>query len=140
MADLWTELAEKIKGLGTNWTAYATIGSFVLYLLGYLTLRFHLSILGIGTDLAVLDERYLFTGARFIVYLVSSVPTVVLLVLLLATIIYLPYRLLPGGIRTKLACLGASRWQEIRAWWSEPTRLALTGIIFSVLSIQSSTA
>ena len=74
MADLWQDLGDKIKGLAAAWTAYTALGSFTLYLLGYLTLRFHLTALGISTDLAVLDERYLFAGAKFLVYLVSSKP------------------------------------------------------------------
>jgi len=74
VADGWTVLSDRVKTLAVDWTAYAALGSFVLYLLGYLTLRFHLTVLGIGTDLNVLDERYLFAGAKFLVYLVSTVP------------------------------------------------------------------
>ena len=68
MADLWTELSEKAKAFAADWAAYAALGSFALYLPGYLSLRFHLTALGIGTDLAVLDERYLFAGAKSLVY------------------------------------------------------------------------
>ena len=57
MADLWDTLGERIKAVGGSWAAYTAVGSFVLYVLGYLALRFHLTALGIGTDLAVLDER-----------------------------------------------------------------------------------
>ena len=78
MADLLQELNERIKALAGDWTKYTVVGSFLLYVVGYLTLRFHLTAIGIGTDLAVLDERYLFTGARFFVYLVSAVPNIVL--------------------------------------------------------------
>ena len=74
MADLGSELSDKLKELGANWAVYSALGSFALYLLGYLSLRFHLTVLGVGTDLAVLDERYLFAGTRFLVYVVSSVP------------------------------------------------------------------
>ena len=76
---------EQPKALAGNWATYSAIGSFALYLLGYLALRFHLTVLGIGTDLAVLDERYLFAGAKFLVYLVMSVPIVVLVALVLGT-------------------------------------------------------
>ena len=79
MADLLHELNERVKALGGDWGKYTLVGSFLLYVVGYLTLRFHLTAIGIGTDLAVLDERYLFTGARFLVYLVSAVPSIVLL-------------------------------------------------------------
>jgi len=72
VADGWTALSDKAKTFAVDWTAYAALGSVVLYLLGYLALRFHLTVLGIGTDLSVLDERYLFAGAKFLVYLVSA--------------------------------------------------------------------
>lgn len=129
---LWKELSERIKALAGNWTSYSILGSFVLYLLGYLSLRFRLAVLGIGTDLFVLDERYIFAGARFLVYLVSSIPIVVMLVLILLALMYLPYRILPGRIRGFIRDLGERIW----TWWSDPTRLSLTGIIFSVIMIQ----
>ncbi len=101
MTDVWKILNEKIKGVGGAWTAYMAVGSFALYLLGYLSLRFQLTVLGIGTDLTVLDERYLFAGARFMIYLVSAVPIVVLVALALSAVIYLPYRILPGAFGQK---------------------------------------
>ena len=78
MPDLLQDLGEHVKGFADNWTKYS-IGSFLLYGVGYLALRFHLTALGIATDLAVLDERYLFTGARFLVYLVASIPIILLI-------------------------------------------------------------
>jgi hypothetical protein len=57
-----------------RWALFAGFGSFLLYLFGYLTLRFHLGVLGVDTGLSVLDERYLFAGAQFLVYLLTSVP------------------------------------------------------------------
>ena len=130
MADLTQTVAERIKLIGGSWTAYMAVGSFVLYVLGYLALRFHLTALGIGTDLAVLDERYLFTGARFLVYVAASMTSAVLLGLLLFALLYLPYRLLPAPRRTRLieasTTLAASR----------PAWLLLVGIVFSVAIIQ----
>ena len=81
MSDLLQDLGASVSALGGNWTKYSVVGSFVLYLFGYLAVRFHLTAIGIGTDLAVLDERYLFAGARFFVYLVSSVPSILLILL-----------------------------------------------------------
>ena len=89
MADPLRDLGEQIAALGSHRTAYTVIGSFLLYVIGYLTLRFHLTVLGIGTDLAVLDERYVFTGARFLVYLVSSVPMLVLIALPVSVVLWL---------------------------------------------------
>jgi len=49
------EGGEKGKKVEGAWAALAAIGSFILYFLGYLTLRFHLTAFGVSTDLAVLD-------------------------------------------------------------------------------------
>lgn len=57
-----------------KWALIAGCGSFLLYLFGYLVLRFHLTVLGVDTGLSTLDERYLFAGAQFLVYLVTSLP------------------------------------------------------------------
>ncbi len=125
MADLLHELNERVKALGGDWGKYTLVGSFLLYVVGYLTLRFHLTAIGIGTDLAVLDERYLFTGARFLVYFVSAVPNIVLLGLPLAALAWVIHRLLPAGAR---AAAGA--------WLSKPGRLTVAGIVFCVAMIQ----
>ena len=65
MEGVLQELNERIKALSGDWSKYTVVGSFLLYVVGYLALRFHLTAIGVGTDLAVLDERYLFTGANF---------------------------------------------------------------------------
>jgi hypothetical protein len=141
LADLWNEIKEKSKAVAGNWASYVTLGSFVLYLLGYLSLRFHLTTLGIGTDLSVLDERYVFTGARFLVYLFSTVPIIVFFALLLAlllalplSLVYLLYRLAAKKSARIKAFGGVGK--RLIAWWSSPGRIALTGIILSVLLIQ----
>ena len=125
MSDLLQKLNERIKSLGGDWSKYTVVGSFLLYVIGYLALRFHLTAIGIGTDLAVLDERYLFTGARFLVYLVSSVPNLVLAGLPLAALAWGVHRLLPEGVRAGVC-----------AWIMRPARLTLVGILFAVLMIQ----
>lgn len=125
MSDLWRDVGARISALGSNWTTYTVVGSFVLYVVGYLTLRFHLSAIGIATDLSVLDERYLFTGARFVVYLVSSVPSIVLIALPVALLMWVLGRIAPEhGLR------------RVGAWISHPSRLTLFGIVFAVIVIQ----
>lgn len=121
MADTIEPLAGKLKELAGSWASYTALGSFALYVVGYLSLRFHLTALGIGTDLAVLDERYLFTGAKFLVYFLSSIPIVVPITL----VGWLLARLISARIREKT-----------RAWLSHPARLALAGIAISVVMIQ----
>lgn len=125
MADLLQDLGARVTALGGAWPKYSVVGSFLLYVVGYLALRFHLTAIGIGTDLAVLDERYLFTGARFLVYLVSSVPNILLVALPAALIVRLASRLLPTATRA-----------SVSAWAKEPTRLAVFGIVFAVIMIQ----
>lgn len=125
MTDAFDAIAGKLKELGGSWAAYSAVGSFALYVVGYLALRFHLTALGIGTDLAVLDERYLFTGAKFLVYFLSSIPIVLLAALPIALVVWLISRL----IHTKTR-------ERIRARLSNPTLLALVGIIVSMLMIQ----
>ena len=72
-----TKESEKEKKPEGSWALFTGIGSFLLYLFGYLSLRFHLSVLGVDTGLSVLDERYLFAGAQFLVYLLTSFPVAV---------------------------------------------------------------
>jgi hypothetical protein len=115
---VWNALLEKLKGIGASWTALAAMGSFVLYFLGYFVLRFQLATWGVATDLSVLDERYLFAGARFLVYLVVTVVSV----LLLASPI-----LLAGWF--------LNRWYLFRQW-RDRWNYALMGVVFAVLFIQ----
>lgn len=125
MPDLLDELAEKAKQLSGSWASYSVMGSFVLYLCGYLALRFHLTMVGVATDLAVVDERYLFTGARFLVYLTASVPSVLIVALPLAVVGWGAARVLSPAARVRAG-----------AWITQPSRLAIFGIVFSVLIIQ----
>jgi hypothetical protein len=115
---MWDSMMEKAKTVGTSWSAFTALGSFALYFLGYLVLRFQLSTWGVSTDLAILDERYLFAGARFLVYLVSTMVSV----LLLASPLLLGWWLL-------------NRWTRFREW-RETWNYALIGVIFAVLFIQ----
>jgi hypothetical protein len=125
VADLLQELHERLKALGSEWATYSIIGSAALYLAGYLALRFHLTVLGIGTDLAVLDERYAFTGARFFVQVVSSIPNVLLIGALLAALGWMLSRIAPAPMRGRLL-----------ASILRPSRLALIGIVLAMVSIQ----
>jgi hypothetical protein len=119
----------RFKDLATRWPSYAVVGSFVLYLMGYLALRFHLTVLGVGTDLSVLDERYVFTGAKFLVLLVAEIPTILLIASVPSGILLLILRLLRPPTRARLAawCKAARKKREA---------LTLIGITWSVLMIQ----
>jgi hypothetical protein len=124
VTNLLQDLTDRVKALGGDWTKYSVVGSFVLYVLGYLALRFHLTALGVGTDLAVLDERYLFTGARFAVNLVAAVPSILIAAMPLAVLAWGVSKV-PGVRRT------CTRW-----WLAEPTVFAVFGVLFAVIAIQ----
>jgi hypothetical protein len=115
---VWSTLIERLKALGADWSIYSALGSFGLYFLGYLVLRFQLSAWGVTTDLAMLDERYFFAGARFVVYLTSTIVSV----LFLASPLLLLWHLMNRSTRVR-------RWRE--KW-----NYALTGVIFAVLFVQ----
>lgn len=124
MTEVLQDFTDRVKALGSDWTKYSVVGSFVLYVLGYLALRFHLTAIGVGTDLSVLDERYLFTGARFAVYLVAAVPSILLVAAPLAVVAWGISEV--PGVRRALV-----RW-----WLAAPAAFGLFAIVFAVVAIQ----
>ena len=129
MPELWSDVTEKLGSLAGKWTAYAAFGSFLLYLLGYLTLRFQLTTYGVATNLDLFDEKYLFAGCRFLVNLVSAVPNILILLLVLAAVGYVPYKLVPASAKD-----GMERWAS--RWCAAPLHLPLLGIVLAVSMIQ----
>lgn len=129
MAEEANDLKDALLGLAGKWTAYTAFGTFILYLFGYLALRFQLSTYGVATDLDVLDEKYLFAGSRFFVFLISSVANLLLIVALPALLGYILYKLLPAR---------AKQWAHNR----DATRLhrgpllLIVGVAFALLFIQ----
>jgi hypothetical protein len=135
MKDFWDEALGRLQSVGAHWATWSLIGTFVLYVLGYLTVRFHLTVLGVGTGLGILDERYLFAGAKFIVYLVSACVTLLLLLLLPAAVGCTAYRL---WRRPKHHAQDAHRAKPegSRAGWADQKRLLVVGIVLATLFIQ----
>jgi hypothetical protein len=129
MNDPIKSVTENMGNFVSKWTAYAAFGSSMLYLIGYLTLRFQLSTYGLTTDLDLFDEKYLFAGCRFLVYLVSTVPNILIVVLVLSAVGYIPFRLMPSAVRD-----GAAGW--FAHWCAKPSRLSLAGIALAVVFIQ----
>lgn len=75
------------------------------------------------THLQVLDERNLFTGANFLIFVLSAVPNIVLVLMLpAALLLWHAARRRPQG-----------RLQRLAQWWRAPWRLVLLGIVFAVL-------
>ena len=123
MADEPSPLPAWLKSLGGDWKLYTVIGSFALYVAGYLSLRFHVTALGVVTDHAVLDERYVFEGAKFLVYLSAAVPS-------MAILVGPPLALLVWTLaRRRSTQLGPTK-PAVLAW------VAVGGIAFAVLAIQ----
>lgn len=129
MADPTDSLITKIATITGKWTSFTAFGSFFVYLMGYLALRFQLSAYGVATNLDVWDERYFFAGTRFLVYLVSAVPNVLLIVLVLWFVVFLASRLLPARTRDRVA-------QRVQLWAGEPLCVPLLGVLISVALIQ----
>src|SRR5262249_27285934 len=125
MPDLIKQLDERIKALGADWAKYSVVGSFALYVVGYLVLRFHLTVFGVGTDLSVLDERYIFSGARFLVYCVSTLPMIAMIVLPIALIGWLISHLVPVQVRARVS-----------SFLLAPERLLPIGVVFCIVMVQ----
>lgn len=140
MEDFLGAINKGVQNLASHWASYTVLFSFLLYVLGYLALRFHLAALGVGTDLSVIDERYLFTGNKFLIYLAAVIPSLLLLILLLFIVLvtpfYLLYRLLPPTLRVKVGNFFYRQWQNFQSWWLVSNRLAWVGIFFALLMIQ----
>jgi hypothetical protein len=129
VSDELSGLTEKLTGFVGKWTAYAAFGTFLLYLFGYLSLRFELSTYGLATDLDLFDEKYMFAGSRFLVYMVSAVPNVLLIVIVLIALLSIPWKLLPSPFRTGTE-------SRCKAWAASPGRLSFLGVILSLCLIQ----
>jgi hypothetical protein len=129
MPEFWNKFTEKLGNLAGKWTAYTAFGSFLLYLLGYLTLRFQLNTYGVATGLDILDEKYLFAGCRFVVYLVSTVPSILIIALVLAAVGYLPYKVVRMSLSDRI-----KRWAS--SWCADPLHLPLLGVVLAVALIQ----
>jgi hypothetical protein len=123
VANPLSTLAEKLGDVLGKWTSVAAVGTFLLYLFGYLALRFQLSTYGVVTNLDVFDQRYLLAGDRFLVYIVSTAPHVLVFAFLTAGIVYLPFRLLPSPRRARLG-----------AWLTALTQRAVCVPLFGSLA------
>jgi hypothetical protein len=123
--DLIKQLDERVRVLGADWAKYSVVGSFALYVVGYLVLRFHLTVFGVATDLSVLDERYIFSGARFLVYCLSTLPIIAMIVLPIALIGWVVSRLAPDSARARVSNFVLA-----------PERLVPFGVVFCIFMVQ----
>ena len=130
------ELFDKLKNSANSLMLNTSLVSMILYIIGYLSIRFHLTALGIGTDLTIVDERYLFTGARFVIFLICAIPSLLFLFILASSLFYLPIVILPSSLKQPTTAWLSKRWQAIKSWWSQNDRLLIAAIILAVLEIQ----
>ena len=129
MPDIFDKVPEKLGAIAGKWTAYAAFASFLLYALGYLTLRFQLSTFGLAVDLDLFDEKYLFAGCRFLVFLVASLPSILIILLVPAAIVYFLPQLISAPAKARVR-------QSVASWCAKPYNLPILGIVTSVLFIQ----
>lgn len=123
MANINKGAIEFFEEYAGRWVTYSALASFLLYGLGYLVTRFELTMLGVTLNLDVLEERYLFAGARFLVYLLASIPSLLLLLSVPVAILWMIARWLPRRVRASAASFRANTFYVV-------------GIVFAVALIQ----
>jgi hypothetical protein len=107
-----------------DFSTYSAVATAAVYIFGYLALRFHLTALGVVTELGVLDERYLFAGAHFLVYLAAELPVLATLGLPIGALGWIVWRRMPA------------RHSQVRAWFRNTSLLLWTSVVLAVVAIQ----
>ncbi len=72
-----------LKSAGAVSAIVTTILTFILYVFGYLSLYITLTVFGANVDLFIIDDRYLFEGIRFFIFIFSLLPMIVFLVIVI---------------------------------------------------------
>jgi hypothetical protein len=105
-----------------RWTkiiaAALSIAGAAMYLCGYLVLRVRMNVLGIPADVSGLDERYLFAGANFIVYVVLALNRLLAIALVLVAAAAIPLALawwlaLDRSRRDRLVTWSVRMWPRL---------------------------
>lgn len=129
MADLWHDFVGKLGEFAGKWPGYATVGTSLLYLFGYLTLRFQLYTYGVSTNLDAFDEKYFFAGCRFLLFLGMTIPSILLILAVVMLLLYGLYRAVP-------ASLGSRSSSRVSTWLKRPYLLRVVGCLLPLLLIQ----
>lgn len=129
MEDLWRDFSAKLDGLAGKWPVYGAFGTSLLYLFGYLALRFQLYTYGVSTNLDGFDEKYFFAGCRFVLFLGMTIPSILLVLAVIALPLYLGYCLIPAALRAR-----ASSW--FHGCLKRPYLLRVLGCVLPLLLIQ----
>lgn len=129
MADLWHYFGAKLDDLAGKWPGYTALGTFLLYLFGYLALRFQLYAYGVSTNLDAFDEKYFFAGCRFLVFLAMTITSLLLILAVIALPLSVAYRLIPATLRSR----GAAR---LASWLKRPYPLRVVACLLPLVLIQ----
>lgn len=129
MADLWHYLGAKLDTLAGKWPGYTALGSFLVYLFGYLALRFQLYTYGVSTNLDAFDEKYFFAGCRFLLFLGMTIPSLILILAVILLPLYVAYRLIPAPLRSR----GSAR---VAGWLKRPYPLRVLSCLLPLVLIQ----
>jgi len=137
-------IIRRVLWIAANSAAGTALGSAVVYVLGYLALRYKLWALGIAIQLPLVDERYLFAGAVFLVNVATSIPRIVLAVAAFSLLLWLcpPTRNIvsirgPGSEKDRLGVAPPGWIAKLEERASEVT---IVGIVLAALAIQFVTA
>jgi len=115
------QAAAVLKAASDGWALAIASGAALLYASGYLAVRFHLTALGVATDLSIVDERYLFAGAKFLIFSLTLIPTI----LLIAAVVGLPFIVFRRVIKKK-------RWGQINITSRGVLAITAAGILIFV--------
>jgi hypothetical protein len=129
-ADSGSDKKDKIEALAGKGTVYSAAGVAILYLFGYLALRFQLTLYGVATNLDAFDERYLFAGCRFVVYLALAIPNLLVILGAVLLPLYLLFKALPEKARDRMRAFGAARL-------ASPRSLLFGACLLALILIQS---
>jgi len=129
MAEPSIGLGNKLGSIAGKWAGYSALGTFLLYLFGYLALRFQFYAYGVSTNLDAFDEKYLFAGCRFVLFLTLTLPNILLILAVVLLPLHCLYRVTPFSWRSRLNA-------PVSHWFSRPYPLRLVGCVLALLLIQ----
>jgi hypothetical protein len=129
-------LKDKLDATFGGWVSVAAAGALLLHAMGFLSMRYYLTALGVKVDLSLIDSRYVFEGASCAVFLLMVLVDLLLLLLAASLALFLLSRLVPRSGRERLRAGLRARWDRLRPRHQAPGRLILVGIVFAVLTIQ----
>lgn len=127
-AEIAPEIETRFTNLAGGAALALSVATAMLHGIGYLSLRFRLQALGVEVGQGVIDERFLFEGARCLMQILTTVPLLVLLGSPLFVLGVLARR--STGKRTKLDRLALATWQ------ASPRSLLVFGSLWAAVVVR----